>query len=275
MHRSSQRDGSAIAAIKLLAPLAAIVCLLFLLPSSASATGTIAVTSGPGEGGTTKEQKVSFGLSYVTSVDKDVDFFCSMDNADLFQPCQNVAFPACTSNGATKTCTQTSRDYLTLTQRSYTFRVFASECDSPCSPFDEGIDGPIVSRTFTVDRVAPIVTLVSGPSVAKPVIKGKPTFVVTTNEPASLRCSEDGGTVPISCASPITLDAVGNGRHSLAVTALDFAGNTSAPLVIQYKVDVFKPKRCKKGKSKKAKAKYAKCKKANARAKALWKKRNR
>ncbi len=267
--------------IKALAALFALIGVMLLIPSSSGATGTIAITSGPAEGAATNARPVSFGLSYVTSANKEVDFYCSMDSEFLFYPCQNVSFPACTSNGATKTCTQISKDFLVTAQRAYVFRTFATECDSPCDPNAEGLDGPIVTRSFVADRIAPTLTLVSGPSVAKPVIKGKPTFVVSTSEPAHLSCSKNLGATSVACASPIVLGAVRNGRRTLSIAATDPAGNRSAPLVLSYKVDIFKPKKCKRSKrgkkrmSRKAKIKYKKCRKANAKAKARWKKRNR
>ncbi|MGB0872100.1 MAG: hypothetical protein ACPGWS_01545 [Solirubrobacterales bacterium] len=266
--------------IKLVVPLLALICAMLLIPSHAGATGTIAITSGPPEGTATNARPISFGLSYVTSATKEVDFYCSMDSEFLFYPCQNVSFPSCTSNGATKTCTQISKEYLVTEQRAYVFRAFASECDSPCDPNADGLDGPIAARSFIADRIAPTLTFVSGPSVAKPVIKGKPTFVVSTSEPARLSCSKDLGVTSVACASPIVLGAVRNGRRTLSITAIDPAGNRSAPLVLSYKVDIFKPKKCKRSKrgkrmSRKAKIKYKKCRKANARAKARWKKRNR
>lgn len=262
------------AGIKLLLPLVALAFTLSVMPASANAAGPITLTSGPPEGGTTKERVVTFGISYVTSANKDVEFFCSMDDAVLFQPCQNVASPRCTTSGATQICVQTSRMFMTRDVKAYVFRAFASECTSSCEPFSEGIDGPILVRNFSIDRTAPSFKLASGPSYRRPVTRGKPKFTFSANEPVAYTCAMDDEPA-LPCDSPAVFDDIRNGLHALTVNATDRAGNVGSPLLVDFKVDLFKPKRCKRGSSANAKSKHRKCVKANAKAKARWKKRNR
>ncbi|MBI4898499.1 MAG: hypothetical protein HY827_09070 [Actinobacteria bacterium] len=257
---------------------AALMMFAWIGATGASAEAVIAVTAGPSEGSFTNASPVSFSLSAPVADTKVVDFYCSMDNTVSFSPCDNVAYPTCVAAGAgVLSCTQT-KSFTTLTEGAHTFRTFASECDAPCDPFDTGTDGPMITRSFTVDRTAPTVSLLSGPSTASPLLQGVATFTFSSNEPGSFTCAVGiAGATP--CASPLSTTDFANGQNSVTIRAIDRAGNTSAPLVQNYTVDIFKPKKCKKprgqgAKRASAKAKYRRCVKANSKAKALWKKKH-
>lgn len=260
--------------IKYLLPALALACVLMVLSAPAHATGPVTITSGLPEGGATNERQVSFRLSLVTGYNSNVDFFCSMDKVGVFQQCQADRVPTCSANGATKLCTLATREFPTAAERKYVFRAFGSECNAPCNPTTSGLDGPILVRNFSVDRTAPVISLTSGPSYERAVTKGNPIFTFSANEPVSYTCSIDEGPA-LFCPSPSEFDDIGNGRHTLVVKAVDRALNASESLQANFKVDRFKPKRCRRGKSAKAKTKHRKCVKANAKAKARWKKRNR
>lgn len=240
--------------------------------ASASAQPAIAITAGPTEGSFTKDLKIVFALSATASPSKQVDFFCSLDNPALFSPCSPVEYPTCMPGaGGMMVCSQ-SISY-GASEGQHTFRTFASDCTAPCEPADVGTDGPLVIRTFTVDRTVPIASIVSGPSPETPSIRSAPLFALTSNELGSFTCSLDGSPAT-ACENSVTFPELFKGTHTLTVTAVDRAGNASAPVTRGFKVDRFKPRKCKQGKSAGAKAKLRKCKRANAADKAKWKKRN-
>ncbi|MEA2134479.1 MAG: large repetitive protein [Solirubrobacteraceae bacterium] len=77
-------------------------------------------------------------------------------------------------------------------------------------------------RTVTVDTVAPDTTITSGPP--DPTTQTRADFQFTSSEAgATFECRLDGGAFG-SCSSPASY-AVDNGPHSLAVRAVDVAGN--------------------------------------------------
>jgi hypothetical protein len=95
------------------------------------------------------------------------------------------------------------------------------------------------ARTFTVDRTAPAApTLTSVP----PATSGaSATFAFTDSDPAAgFECQRDGGAWT-SCASPQTYSTLANGTHTVAVRAVDGAGNTSASTSTTWTVDATAP----------------------------------
>lgn len=239
--------------------------------SAASAQPVISITGGPGEGSFTNQRKVTFDLAATAPSTKQVDFFCSFDNPAVFYGCHPIDYPACVPAGGTQSCTQSITR--TLSEGQHTFYTFAADCDAGCEPADVGIEGPTIARTFTIDLTAPIGTIANGPTLEAPALRSAPSFNLTSNEPGTFSCSLDGGPA-LLCESIVTFPDLFRGTHALTVNAVDRAGNSSAPVTRSFKVDRFKAKKCKRGRSARAKAKYRKCKRANAVAKAKWKKRN-
>lgn len=248
-----------------------------LSPSTASAAPPISIVSGPADGSADRRSYETFGLSAITAVTKEVEFFCTLGGDGTFDPCGDKYFPACASNGAIKTCTQL-KSWRGLVSGSYTFRTFVSECNSPCDPGMSNDDGPESSRRFTVDLIDPVVSLLSGPSIASPALSASAKFVFTANEPSSFFCGIDHTNLSwsgASCTSPIAVGKLKNGLHTFNVRARDSVQNPSPIVSRSFRVDFFKPKKCKKAKSSKGKAKYRACVKSNARARAKWKKKHR
>lgn len=272
MHYSANA-GATLRRLMLLSVLSLLVLLGFALGPSRAGAAEISITGGPAHGGFSQGNNVVFSLQATVPVANPVDFGCSMDNPATLFSCHNVEYPTCVPQGATKSCTQ-SITYPILAEGLHNFHTAAMDCNAPCELEYDGEIGPVATRSFFVDRTPAAVTLVRAPSVSEPVRRGKPTFSFWANETVTYTCSTDGE-VPVPCRSPVTLNRISNGRHSISIVGTDRAGNVSTPLVRTYAVDVFKPKTCKKGKSKKAKAKYKKCAKANARAKAKWRARGR
>lgn len=249
------------------------IMLVALIPATASAAPTATITGGPAAGASTNAINITFTISALNIPVNDIDFYCSLDDAAVFEPCHAFDLPVCVHLASgQESCTQ-SKAYNSLPEGSHVFRVFASDCSSSCDNADKWTDGPIVSRSFIVDRQAPVVSVVSGPSMMAPLLTDSATFILAISESAQVSCVLDIGAV-FPCSTAIELPVLANGIHYLRLTATDPAGNVSAPLTHSFEVDIFKPKKCRKGKSAKAKAKRKKCLKKNSRAKVKWKKKH-
>ena len=109
--------------------------------------------------------------------------------------------------------------------------VFSGLTDGAHSIALYGVDpvgniGPTVSASFIVDTTAPVVTLTSVPSGVVP--SKSVSIGFTVDDPtATAWCSIDGGTAT-TCYSPVSFNNLSDGSHTVAVYAIDPAGNTSA-----------------------------------------------
>jgi hypothetical protein len=86
-------------------------------------------------------------------------------------------------------------------------------------------DATPVSRTWTVDTVAPDTSIVSGPSAMETTALATFDFS-STESGATFQCALDSESFA-TCADPVSL-SVADGSHTLAVRARDAAGNTDA-----------------------------------------------
>lgn len=203
-----------------------------------------------------------------------VDFGCSYDSLFL-QPCA-VDFPTCTPAGGQQACSQVVAR--ALTPGKHVFRFLAAYCDEPtledCVNNDEFYASDILTVPVDVDQFRPFVRIVSGPDKKKALIKpGSGAFTFTSNEVVSFMCSIDDGD-PAPCAAPFPVPKwLKNGKHTFYVTAADAAGNQGFNSQ-SFVVDVYRAKKCTKGKSKKAKAKRKKCVAKNVKDKKAWKKKH-
>ena len=95
------------------------------------------------------------------------------------------------------------------------------------------------TRTFTVDTIAPTVTI-SGP--AGPTNDATPTFSFTPSEPgATLQCRIDGGPFA-GCTTPYTVAlALPDGPHAFEVKATDAVLNAGVATVRAFVVDTVAP----------------------------------
>ena len=78
------------------------------------------------------------------------------------------------------------------------------------------------SSSFTMDTLAPVITLDSKPT--NPTSVSDATFAFTVDGPQTTRCQFDGGAF-VACSSPVTYSSLTVGVHSFAVQATDVAGN--------------------------------------------------
>ena len=105
-----------------------------------------------------------------------------------------------------------------LADGTYVFSVRATD------PFDN-VDATPVTRTFTVDTVAPQTRFRSGPpSVVRTSGRtARATFSLASERYAKFRCKLDGQRWKACTARPSYV--VGLGAHTLRVAAVDRAGN--------------------------------------------------
>lgn len=138
----------------------------------------------------------------------------------------------CLFDGGTVPCgTTRSKTFTGLTERTHTFTVKATR---------PGYKQATSSRSFTVDLTPPAAPTVSAPpaatnNVVNPVA---PTFTDTSSDVARYECSLDAAAF-VGCVSGARIDAAPDGRHTLAVRAVDQAGNTSAATTVSWIVDTF------------------------------------
>src|SRR5262249_24101942 len=104
----------------------------------------------------------------------------------------------------------------TLPDGAHTFQVVVTDAASNVGN---------ATQSFTVDTVAPTVTITSGPTGVT--ANTTPSFGFTTTGATTVTCHVDAG-VPVACTSPYTTPSLGNGAHTVFVNVSDAAGNTGS-----------------------------------------------
>ncbi|MFP2912310.1 Ig-like domain-containing protein, partial [Pyxidicoccus sp. 3LFB2] len=102
------------------------------------------------------------------------------------------------------------------------------------------VDPSPAEHRWTVDASAPDTLIASGP--ADPTNASTATFDFEANEPnATFECSVDGAAF-VPCTDPDTFEGFAEGEHTLAVRAVDAAGNVDpTPATYTWTVDVTAP----------------------------------
>jgi hypothetical protein len=150
----------------------------------------VAITQAPGD-----PSNSATGTFAFSSGDPTASFACQIDGAG-FAPC---------SSGFTSA---------SLADGSHTFTVRAT---------DPVGNAATAAFTWTIDTVAPAVTITGGPPAAT--ASTTATFTFTTSGGAvAVACSVDGGAFA-TCTSPQTVSGNADGMHSFVVRATDAAGN--------------------------------------------------
>jgi len=91
-----------------------------------------------------------------------------------------------------------------------------------------------LTKTWTVDKVAPDTAITGGPSGT--VATNNAQFTFSSNEPGTFTCSLDGSST--SCASPQSYAGLPDGPHTFTVAARDIAGNVDpSPATRTWTVD--------------------------------------
>lgn len=125
--------------------------------------------------------------------------------------------------------------YLTfenLTDGNYRFEIRATN--------GLQVTSDVTSFAWTVDTEAPDVEITSGPNAATKNTTAEFEFS-STDEGATFECAIDGGTAE-ACTSPVSYGSLGDGDHTVTVTATDEAGNVSDPAASRsWSVDTVSP----------------------------------
>lgn len=196
----------------------------------------VSATAGPVNGSTTNLQTVTFTLMANRPGTTVMDFGCSMDGAAM-DACDAVNFPLCQAiAGGAYSCKQ-DRSYAGLAEGPHRFKAVASLCNlsDDCNAGYNWVDGPEIEIAFTVDRTAPIATIVSGPKNNARIKTAKATFGFVANEASTFGCGIDGKPL-VSCETPLRLTKLKNGTHRVTIQAYDGAGNVSVPVTRTFKV---------------------------------------
>jgi hypothetical protein len=179
-------------------------------------TGPLATTTiGSGPSGATRSRSPVFGFS----ANAPATFECRVFGRNATPP----AFAPCSGPGDTHV------PALPLADGAYALQVRGiNQADTP---------GPLASRNFTVDTIAPAVAFGEGPGDGSTVRSNAVTFTFSSSEAGTrLQCSADGGSFT-ACSSPRALTGLSLGRHTFSVRATDPAGNTSAPATRSFSVE--------------------------------------
>ena len=130
-------------------------------------------------------------------------------------------------------CNSGSISYSGLSNASHTFRVTA--IDVAGSP-----DPTPATYTWVVDTIVPDTTI-GTPKPSSLTNAASATFVFTSNEPGTFRCSLNGST-PTLCASGQVYSGLTDGVQVFSVFAVDSAGNPDpTPATYSWTVDITPP----------------------------------
>src|SRR5207245_1704488 len=117
-----------------------------------------------------------------------------------------------------------------LVDGSHTFQVKATD--------QAGNTGAAAGYTWTVDTVAPTVSITASPP--NPSNSSAPSFSFSSEAGASFQCALDGAAFA-ACSSPKSYSGVADGSHTFQVKATDTAGNTGTAASYTWTVDTVAP----------------------------------
>ncbi|MFM8829296.1 MAG: Ig-like domain-containing protein, partial [Actinomycetota bacterium] len=178
---------------------------------TAAPTSAASITSGPADASATSTTSATLAF---TGADPGETYSCRLDGA---------AWAACTS----------PQSLSGLADGPHEFQVATTDA--------AGNRGPVATRTWTVDTVAPT----SLPSITSaPVTPGNddtPTFAfggAGTGE--TYACAIDSGAFA-ACTSPLTASTLADGAHTFKVALVDAAGNRGSATTFGFTVDTVAP----------------------------------
>jgi CSLREA domain-containing protein len=175
-----------------------------------------AITDAPPNPSTSASASFAFTGSDNETPASGLSFQCRLDSQ------APAAFADCAS----------PRNYTGLSQGSHTFEVRAIDAAGNADPTPAGY-------TWTVDTVAPIVTITSGQTGLTN--DSTPTFGFSSEAGATFQCRFDAAAFA-PCTSPHTpTPALSDGAHTFQVRATDAAGNTGPAASRSITVDTTAP----------------------------------
>ncbi|MGB9376530.1 MAG: HD domain-containing phosphohydrolase [Mycobacteriales bacterium] len=172
-----------------------------------AAAPVVTITSSPPSTITVNSASVSFTVD-----DPSASTLCSLDGAPA---------TACTS----------PISFSGLADGSHTVAIHAVD------PL--GNVGNTVNSTFTVDTTAPVVTSISAPTAPVPSSSVSIPFSLDDSS-ATAWCSLDGASATV-CTSPVTYNGLADGAHTIAVYAVDPAGNVGATVSASFTISATAP----------------------------------
>ena len=150
-------------------------------------------------------------------------------------PSGSIVGYECRLDGAVWSSCSSPKTYSGLVQGSHTFDVRSIDNNSNYST--------PTSYAWTIDTTAPVVTVGSAPTSLNNSSSASFSFSATDSGGGSVvgyQCKLDSGSYA-DCSSPTNLTNLPQGSHAYYVTALDSAGNTSAPVSTTWTVDLTAP----------------------------------
>ncbi|MCA9676072.1 MAG: hypothetical protein KC464_13620 [Myxococcales bacterium] len=155
----------------------------------------------------------SGAASFTFSATETSTFACDLDGG---------GFAACTS----------PESYAGLADGSHTFQVRATDGAG-------NVDATPATYTWTVDSVAPDVTIDVGPPALDS--SADPSFEFSsTDGSATFECDLDGGGFA-ACLSPHAYTGLAEGAHTFSVRAVDGAGNVGVEATLAWTIDTVAP----------------------------------
>jgi Bacterial Ig-like domain len=139
---------------------------------------------------------------------------------------------SCALDAVSTSCTS-PKTFTGVSQGTHTFSVLARD--------DAGNNSGLVTRTWTVDTVAPQTGLTGGPTEGAKVGSTSASFGLTSTEGASsFNCTLDGAAQP--CTAATNLTGLSQGAHTFTAAAVDSVGNTDlTPATRTWTVDTTRP----------------------------------
>lgn len=155
----------------------------------------------------------SLDKNFVFAADETSTFQCALDDG---------AFAACVSPLALSN----------LSEGSHLLKLRAIDAAQ-----NQGLE---ISYSWVIDRTAPEIAL--GIVMPNQGLTNAQNIAVefAVSEAAEISCSFDGGSVA-ACQSPFVAKNVGEGDHSLVISAVDEAGNVAVPVVMNWAMDFTAP----------------------------------
>jgi hypothetical protein len=139
----------------------------------------------------------------------------------------------CRLDGGPWTACASPRDLTGLADGDHQFEVRARDT--------AGNDGPIASRTWTIDSTGPTTSPVIGNIPVSPTRATSASLSLAAGEPGvTFECSVDGA--PFSaCTSPVALSGLADGGHVVRVRQVDALGNPGPNASASWRVDTSGP----------------------------------
>ncbi len=171
------------------------------------------ISGGPADGSATNDSTPAFAFD---SDDPGVTFQCKINGGD-YEACESGAPLSELGDG------------------THTFSVRSVDAAG-------NADAEPAQRTFTVDTTAPQTAITGGAADGSATDDDTPAFTFSSNEPgATFECRIDDGPYE-ACESGAPIDELGDGTHTIAVRAVDAAGNLDAsPATRTFTVDTVAP----------------------------------